>query len=63
MDWMNSCQMLECAHSILPIDLKSLQGVTHEYYRHSAIGLFAALDSANGTVLICRELRTSIKHS
>src|SRR5216684_933617 len=41
---------------MLPIGLGYVEGVTHDYLRHGTTTLFAALDTAKGTVLTqCRK--------
>jgi putative transposase len=41
---------------MLPIGLGYVEGVTHDYRRHGTTTLFAALDTAKGTVLTrCRQ--------
>ncbi len=41
---------------MLPIGLGYVEGVTHDYRRHGTTTLFAALDTARGTVITrCRK--------
>src|SRR2546427_3022609 len=44
-------QALERTQPMLPIGLGYVEGVTHDYRRHGTTTLFAALDTAKGTVL------------
>ena len=50
-DEKNQCQALERMQPMLPLGLGYLEGITHDYKRHGATTLFAALDVLNGTVL------------
>jgi putative transposase len=48
-------QALERTQPVLPLGLGYIEGITHDYVRHGATTLFAALDIANGRVLTqCR---------
>jgi len=44
-------QALERTQPLLPMGLGYVEGVTHDYRRHGTTTLFAALDTATGTVL------------
>jgi putative transposase len=44
-------QSLDRAQPLLSLGLGSVEGVTHDYIRHSITTLFAALDVATGEVL------------
>jgi putative transposase len=49
-------QALERTQPMLPMGLGYVQGVTHDYRRHGTTTLFAALDTAQGTVIAqCRK--------
>jgi putative transposase len=49
-------QGLERTQPMLPIGLGYVEGVTHDYRRHGTTTLFAALDTARGTVITqCRK--------
>jgi len=49
-------QALERTQPMLPIGLGYVEGVTHDYRRHGTTTLFAALDTARGTVITrCRK--------
>ena len=49
-------QALERSQPMLPIGLGYVEGVTHDSLRHGTTTLFAALDTARGTVLTqCRK--------
>ena len=49
-------QALERTQPILPLGLGCSEGVTHDYIRHGATTLFAALDIANGQMIAqCRQ--------
>ena len=50
-DEKSQIQALERSQPILPMGLGYVEGVTHDYFRHGATTLFAALDIANGKVL------------
>jgi hypothetical protein len=55
-DEKSQIQALERTQPILPIGLGYVEGVTHDYRRHGTTTLFAALDTAKGTVLTrCRQ--------
>jgi len=55
-DEKSQIQALERTQPMLPIGLGYLEGVTHDYRRHGTTTLFAALDTAKGTVLTqCRK--------
>ena len=55
-DEKSQIQALERTQPMLPIGLGYVEGVTHDYRRHGTTTLFAALDTANGTVLTqCRQ--------
>lgn len=55
-DEKSQIQALERTQPMLPIGLGYLEGVTHDYQRHGTTTLFAALDTAKGTVLTqCRQ--------
>jgi putative transposase len=51
-DEKSQCQALERTQPMLPMGLGYVEGVTHDYVRHGTTTVFAALDIANGTVLI-----------
>jgi len=50
-DEKSQIQALERTQPLLPLGLGYLEGVTHDYRRHGTTTLFAALDTASGTVL------------
>jgi transposase len=50
-DEKSQIQALERTQPVLPMGLGYVEGVTHDYFRHGTTTLFAALDTANGTVL------------
>lgn len=50
-DEKSQIQALERTQPMLPMGLGYLEGVTHDYRRHGTTTLFAALDTATGTVL------------
>ncbi len=50
-DEKSQIQALERTQPMLPIGLGYAEGVTHDYRRHGTTTLFAALDTAKGTVL------------
>jgi putative transposase len=55
-DEKSQIQALERTQPMLPMGLGYLEGVTHDYRRHGTTTLFAALDTATGTVLSqCRK--------
>jgi putative transposase len=55
-DEKSQIQALERTQPMLPIGLGYVEGVTHDYRRHGTTTLFAALDTATGTVLSqCRQ--------
>jgi len=55
-DEKSQIQALERSQPMLPIGLGYVEGVTHDYLRHETTTLFAALDTAQGTVLTqCRK--------
>ncbi len=55
-DEKSQIQALERSQPMLPIGLGYVEGVTHDYLRHGTTTLFAALDTAKGTVLTqCRK--------
>jgi putative transposase len=53
-DEKSQIQALERSQPMLPIGLGYVEGVTHDYLRHGTTTLFAALDTAKGTVLTKR---------
>jgi putative transposase len=54
-DEKSQIQALERTQPLLPMGLGYLEGVTHDYRRHGTTTLFAALDTAKGTVITqCR---------
>jgi putative transposase len=54
-DEKSQIQALERTQPMLPMGLGYVEGVTHDYRRHGTTTLFAALDTANGTVMAqCR---------
>ncbi len=56
LDEKSQIQALERTQPMLPIGLGYVEGVTHDYRRHGTTTLFAALDTAKGTVLTqCRQ--------
>jgi len=48
----NQCQALERTQPMLPVGLGYVEGITHDYVRHSATTLFAAMNVLNGGVLL-----------
>jgi putative transposase len=55
-DEKSQIQALERSQPMLPIGLGYVEGVTHDYLRHGTTTLLAALDTAQGTVLMqCRK--------
>ena len=55
-DEKSQIQALERSQPMLPLGLGYVEGVTHDYLRHGTTTLFAALDTAKGTVLTqCRK--------
>ena len=50
-DEKSQIQALERTQPMLPMGLGYVEGVTHDYRRHGTTTLFAALDTAKGTVL------------
>jgi putative transposase len=55
-DEKSQIQALERTQPMLPIGLGYVEGVTHDYWRHGTTTLFAALDTARGTVITqCRK--------
>ena len=50
-DEKSQIQALERTQPMLPMGLGYVQGVTHDYRRHGTTTLFAALDTAKGTVI------------
>ena len=50
-DEKSQIQALERTQPLLPMGLGYLEGVTHDYRRHGTTTLFAALDTARGTVI------------
>src|ERR1700675_2790606 len=55
-DEKSGIQALERTQPMLPLGLGYVEGVTHDYRRHGTTTLFAALDTAKGTVLTrCRQ--------
>src|ERR1035437_5181375 len=55
-DEKSQIQALERTQPILPMGLGYVEGVTHDYRRHGTTTLFAALDTARGTVIAqCRQ--------
>ena len=50
-DEKSQIQALERTQPMLPMGLGYVEGVTHDYRRHGTTTLFAALDTATGTVL------------
>jgi putative transposase len=50
-DEKSQIQALERTQPLLPMGLGYVEGVTHDYRRHGTTTLFAALDTATGTVL------------
>jgi len=51
-DEKSQIQALERTQPLLPLGLGYVEGVTHDYIRHGTTTLFAALDVANGEVII-----------
>jgi putative transposase len=55
-DEKSQIQALERTQPMLPMGLGYVEGVTHDYRRHGTTTLFAALDTAKGTVITqCRK--------
>ena len=55
-DEKSQIQALERTQPMLPMGLGYVEGVTHDYRRHGTTTLFAALDTAKGSVLTqCRQ--------
>ena len=55
-DEKSQIQALERKQPMLPMGLGYVEGVTHDYRRHGTTTLFAALDTAKGTVITqCRQ--------
>src|SRR5256712_7342815 len=55
-DEKSGIQALERTQPMLPMGVGYVEGVTHDYRRHGTTTLFAALDTAKGTVLTrCRQ--------
>jgi len=55
-DEKSQIQALERTQPMLPMGLGYVEGVTHDYRRHGTTTLFAALDTAKGTVITqCRQ--------
>jgi putative transposase len=55
-DEKSQIQALERTQPLLPMGLGYVEGVTHDYRRHGTTTLFAALDTAKGTVIApCRK--------
>src|ERR1700687_3314923 len=55
-DEKSQIQALERSQPMLPMGLGYVEGVTHDYLRHGTTTLFAALDTAKGTVITqCRK--------
>ena len=55
-DEKSQIQALERTQPMLPMGLGYVEGVTHDYRRHGTATLFAALDTAKGTVITqCRQ--------
>ena len=55
-DEKSQIQGLERTQPMLPTGLGYVEGVTHDYRRHGTTTLFAALDTARGTVITqCRK--------
>ncbi len=50
-DEKSQIQALERTQPMLPMGLGYVEGVTHDYRRHGTTTLFAALDTASGTVI------------
>lgn len=50
-DEKSQVQALERSQPVLPMGLGYVEGVTHDYFRHGTTTLFAALDTATGTVI------------
>ena len=50
-DEKSQMQALERTQPVLPMGLGYVEGVTHDYYRHGTITLFAALDIVDGGVI------------
>jgi transposase len=54
-DEKSQVQALERTQPVLPMGLGYVEGVTHDYYRHGATTLFAALDALDGKVItLCK---------
>ena len=54
-DEKSQIQALERTQPMLPMGLGYVEGVTHDYRRHGTTTLFAALDTAKGTVITDRK--------
>jgi len=55
-DEKSQIQALERTQPMLPMGIGYVEGVTHDYRRHGTTTLFAALDTAKGTVITqCRQ--------
>ncbi len=55
-DEKSQIQALERTQPMLPMGLGYVEGITHDYRRHGTTTLFAALDTAKGTVITqCRQ--------
>src|SRR3990172_3321022 len=55
-DEKSQIQALERTQPMLPMGIGYVEGVTHDYRRHGTTTLFAALDTAKGTVIAqCRQ--------
>ncbi len=55
-DEKSQIQALERTQPMLPMGIGYVEGVTHDYRRHGTTTLFAALDTAQGTVITrCRQ--------
>jgi transposase len=50
-DEKSQCQALERTQPLLPMGFGYVEGVTHDYVRHAATTLFAALNVLNGAIL------------
>jgi hypothetical protein len=61
-DEKSRCQALERTQPMLPLGLGYVEGVTHDYKRHGATTLFAALDLQNGAVLADCKRGTGLIH-
>jgi putative transposase len=60
-DEKSQCQALERTQPMLPLRVGHVEGVTHDYVRHGATTLFAALDIATGEVLT--QCKTRHRHA